>query len=88
MVFAVELLNLDWGSDLNNEQFLDDLILEHIWNSLSLVVRGFRCNPGKAHYILHNYVSIWKLLSWTQIHPLKNLFTSQITTMDPSLQRS
>ena len=61
MVFAVldylQLLNLDWGSDLNNEQFLDDLILEHIWNSLSLVVRGFRCNPGKAHYILHNYRS-------------------------------
>ena len=59
MVFAVldylQLLNLDWGSDLNNEQFLDDLILEHIWN---------------------------------QIHPLKNLFTSQITTMDPSLHRS
>ena len=32
---SLELLNLDWGSDLNDEQFLDDLILDHIWNSLS-----------------------------------------------------
>ena len=27
---SLQLLNLDWGSDLNNEQFLDDLILAHM----------------------------------------------------------
>ena len=32
---SLQLLNLDWGSDLNNKPFLDDLILAHIWNSLS-----------------------------------------------------
>ena len=35
MVQSKQWLNLDWGSDLNNEQFWDDLILAHIWNSLS-----------------------------------------------------
>ena len=32
---SLQLLNLDWGSDLDNKQLFNDLILAHIWNSLS-----------------------------------------------------
>ena len=75
MVFAVldylQLLNLDWGSNLNNEQFFDDLILENIWNSLCLGV--IQEKPTIYITTIDRETFIMDPNS-----PLKNLFTSQI----------
>ena len=72
MFFSV----LDYLQLLNNEQFLDDLILEHIWNSLSLVVRGFRCNLRETHYI--STIDLETFIMDPNLPLKKTLFTSQI----------
>lgn len=72
----MQLLNLAWDSDLNDEQILDFCILDYIYSSL----HGFSVRGKKCVYLKYfsNKTNIWIIdFLWfrsTFLNPLKSRF--------------